>query len=86
VKTQSFGPFHTEVGVGFGSENGLAGKEDFEGARFSVEGVWQIGPLVRVLTHNGGYFFISSSISLGLGALVGTKQATWVWDTGLGTQ
>jgi hypothetical protein len=83
VKALSIGGAHTEVGVGAGFEQGLGGIEDFKGTRFDLEGVLQFGPAVYVRSAHGQYLFIGSSISFGGGLLIGSKQFTYVWETGL---
>jgi hypothetical protein len=81
VPTSHWGPVHTEVGVGFGMEYGIAGKEGFEGDAFSIEQVYQFGPIIVVTSASGGgAWLVSTSISLGQGVLFGSKHTTWAWD------
>lgn len=65
-------------------EKGLAGVEDFRGTDFDLETVTQFGPLIRVGSAHGDYVFLSSSFSFGAGGLIGSKQFTYAWDTGIG--
>lgn len=73
--------FHVEFGVGLWAwENGLANDPDaFRGEFLQLEGVEQLGPIVRVLAPHGEAVFMTNHPAIGVGALVTSSKMTIAW-------